>query len=190
MLRRLYAGESVDAEGRFNSFSGVSVSPVPPPIPVYLAGNADAALDRIGRLADGWLGFFVTPKGFQRSSAAIDAARERAGRIGQPFERGLLLHFLLDDSQAAVTKALEHNFGFPSELKLEANEEQLKKLFEPYFTTKKNGMGLGLVSTLNIIKSHKALIEVDSRPESGTAFRVIFPENLEILQHTASAAGI
>jgi alkanesulfonate monooxygenase SsuD/methylene tetrahydromethanopterin reductase-like flavin-dependent oxidoreductase (luciferase family) len=128
LLRRIYAGEAVDAEGRFNSFSGVSVSPVPPPIPVYLAGKAEAALDRVGRLADGWIGFFVTPKGFQRDSAAIDEARERAGRIRQPFERGLLLHFLLDDSHAAVTRALELNFGFPRELKLAANEEQLKQL--------------------------------------------------------------
>jgi PAS domain S-box-containing protein len=55
-------------------------------------------------------------------------------------------------------------------------EEELSKLFEPYFTTKKTGMGLGLVSTLNIIKSHKAHIEVDSRPENGTTFRVIFPQ--------------
>jgi alkanesulfonate monooxygenase SsuD/methylene tetrahydromethanopterin reductase-like flavin-dependent oxidoreductase (luciferase family) len=128
LLRRIFAGEAVDAEGRFNSFSGVSVSPVPPPIPVYLAGKAEAALDRIGRLADGWLGFFVTPKGFQRSSAAIDESRERAGRIGQPFERGLLLHFLLDDSDAALAKARELNFGFPRELTLAANEQQLKQL--------------------------------------------------------------
>jgi PAS domain S-box-containing protein len=53
-------------------------------------------------------------------------------------------------------------------------EEELKKLFEPYFTTKKTGMGLGLVSTLNIIKSHKANIEVDSKPHVGTTFKVIF----------------
>jgi alkanesulfonate monooxygenase SsuD/methylene tetrahydromethanopterin reductase-like flavin-dependent oxidoreductase (luciferase family) len=128
LLQRIYTGEAVDADGRFNSFSGVSVSPVPPPIPIYLAGKAEAALERVGRLADGWLGFFVTPKGFQRSSATIDQARERAGRIGQPFERGLLLHFLLEDSPAAVTKAQEHNFGFPHELKLAANVEQLKQL--------------------------------------------------------------
>lgn len=53
-------------------------------------------------------------------------------------------------------------------------EEDLKMLFEPYFTTKKTGMGLGLVSTLNIIKSHKGHIEVDSKPNVGTAFKVIF----------------
>lgn len=55
------------------------------------------------------------------------------------------------------------------------DEGQLRKLFEPYFTTKKTGMGLGLVSTLNIIKSHKAAIEVDSKPGVGTTFRVVFP---------------
>lgn len=53
-------------------------------------------------------------------------------------------------------------------------EEDLKKLFEPYFTTKKTGMGLGLVSTLNIIKSHKAQIEVHSKVGVGTTFRIIF----------------
>jgi C4-dicarboxylate-specific signal transduction histidine kinase len=58
------------------------------------------------------------------------------------------------------------------------DEDQLKKLFEPYFTTKKTGMGLGLVSTLNIIKSHKANIDVDSKPGVGTSFKVIFNESV------------
>lgn len=56
-------------------------------------------------------------------------------------------------------------------------EEDLNKLFEPYFTTKKNGMGLGLVSTLNIIKSHKAQIEVQSKVGIGTTFRIVFDES-------------
>lgn len=55
-------------------------------------------------------------------------------------------------------------------------EEELHKLFEPYFTTKKTGMGLGLVSTLNILKSHQAAIEVDSKPQVGTTFRIVFQD--------------
>jgi PAS domain S-box-containing protein len=55
-------------------------------------------------------------------------------------------------------------------------EDELKKLFEPYYTTKKTGMGLGLVSTLNIIKSHRANIEVDSKAAVGTTFKVIFTD--------------
>lgn len=54
------------------------------------------------------------------------------------------------------------------------SEENIKKLFEPYFTTKKSGMGLGLVATFNIIKSHNATIEVDSELDIGTTFRIIF----------------
>ena len=54
------------------------------------------------------------------------------------------------------------------------SEEDLKKLFEPYFTTKAKGMGLGLVSTLNIIKAHKAKIEVESKVGVGTTFIINF----------------
>ena len=128
LLQRLLAGEVVTAEGRFNSFCDVSVSPVPPPVPTYLAGRADVALARVGRLADGWLGFFVTPNGFRRDSAVIDIAREQAGRASLPFERGMLLNFHLDTQEAAMTRALELNLGFPKELQLEGNDEQLKRL--------------------------------------------------------------
>jgi signal transduction histidine kinase len=55
------------------------------------------------------------------------------------------------------------------------SEKNLKNLFEPYFTTKKNGMGLGLVSTLNIIKAHKADIKVESKENIGTTFIIAFP---------------
>lgn len=55
------------------------------------------------------------------------------------------------------------------------NEENLSRLFEPYFTSKRNGMGLGLAATLNIIQSHKAQIEVNSMVNFGTKFTVSFP---------------
>ena len=128
LLQRLLAGETIDVEGRFNSFAGVSVSPIPPPVPIYLAGRAEAALARIGRLADGWLAFFVTPKGFLRDSAAIDKSREQAGRAGLAFERGILLHFHLDVGETAAKRALELNLGFPKGLQLAGNDEQLKRL--------------------------------------------------------------
>ncbi len=54
------------------------------------------------------------------------------------------------------------------------SEENLTRLFEPYFTSKLNGMGLGLASTLNIIKAHKGMIEVRSVVNEGTGFYVSF----------------
>jgi len=53
--------------------------------------------------------------------------------------------------------------------------ENLSRLFEPYFTSKRNGVGLGLASALNIIKSHKGNIEVQSKLNEGTTFNVLFP---------------
>ena len=54
-------------------------------------------------------------------------------------------------------------------------EENLSRLFEPYFTSKRNGMGLGLAATLNILQSHKANIDVTSAIGQGTTFTITFP---------------
>lgn len=54
-------------------------------------------------------------------------------------------------------------------------EENLSRLFEPYFTSKRNGMGLGLAATLNILQSHKASIDVTSVLKAGTTFVITFP---------------
>jgi signal transduction histidine kinase len=53
-------------------------------------------------------------------------------------------------------------------------QENLSKLFEPYFTSKRNGIGLGLASTLNIIQAHNGTIEVKSKIKSGTTFILTF----------------
>jgi len=54
------------------------------------------------------------------------------------------------------------------------NEENLSRLFEPYFTSKRNGMGLGLASTLTILQAHKATVDVQSKMGQGTAFTISF----------------
>lgn len=54
------------------------------------------------------------------------------------------------------------------------SEENMQRLFEPYFTSKRNGMGLGLASTLNIIQSHNAHVDVKSEVGKGTSFIIGF----------------
>ncbi len=54
------------------------------------------------------------------------------------------------------------------------SEENMQRLFEPYFTSKRNGMGLGLASTLNIIQSHNAQVDVKSEVGHGTTFILTF----------------
>jgi signal transduction histidine kinase len=53
-------------------------------------------------------------------------------------------------------------------------EDELNKLFEPYYTTKTNGNGLGLTNTQNIILNHKGIIIVQSKPGEGTTFIIKF----------------
>lgn len=55
------------------------------------------------------------------------------------------------------------------------SEEDKKKLFRPFFTTKQNGTGLGLAITYKIIENHRGTIDVTSRPGNGTMFRVKIP---------------
>jgi PAS domain S-box-containing protein len=57
-------------------------------------------------------------------------------------------------------------------------EENISRLFEPYFTSKRNGMGLGLAATLNILQSHKAQVDVVSVVNEGTTFTISFPPSL------------
>lgn len=56
------------------------------------------------------------------------------------------------------------------------DREALGKCFDPFYTTKPigKGTGLGLSTTYGIIKSHEGLISVDSQPDRGTTFKIIF----------------
>ena len=54
-------------------------------------------------------------------------------------------------------------------------EENLPKIFEPYFTTKESGSGLGLTLVFKIIKEHRGEITVKSKESEGTAFTIVLP---------------
>ncbi|MCL2093559.1 MAG: ATP-binding protein [Treponema sp.] len=55
------------------------------------------------------------------------------------------------------------------------SEEHLTKIFEPYFTTKTEGTGLGLTMAFKIIKEHRGEIQVESKLGEGTVFVITLP---------------
>jgi signal transduction histidine kinase len=54
-------------------------------------------------------------------------------------------------------------------------KETLDRLFDPYFSTKFPGRGLGMAAVWGIVRSHRGLIKVDSVPGQGATFQVLFP---------------
>ena len=65
--------------------------------------------------------------------------------------------------------------------------ENLSKIFDPYFTTKKSGSGLGLAVVHSIISHHRGAVSVDSRPGQGTTFTLLLPACGQIPMATAPA---
>ncbi|MBI5575878.1 MAG: response regulator [Deltaproteobacteria bacterium] len=53
--------------------------------------------------------------------------------------------------------------------------ENLSRIFDPYFTTKEHGSGLGLATVYSIVRRHDGQVEVDSGPGSGTTFHLYLP---------------
>src|SRR5205814_7406184 len=66
-------------------------------------------------------------------------------------------------------------------------ENYLKRIFDPYFTTKAKGNGLGLATTYSIIKHHKGIITVESELDVGSTFTIYLPA-IERVELTAEVA--
>lgn len=81
--------------------------------------------------------------------------------------KGVLVISLTQLRHTAVLRISDNGCGI--------SEENISRLFEPYFTQKRNGMGLGLAFTLNILQAHKATIDVSSGEMLGTSFTITFP---------------
>lgn len=91
LLRRLWAGETVSHEGPAGRFHDVRLSPLPvqQPLEMWLGGTAPAALERCGRLSDGWLPSLCTPEEAAGGRRVIEDAAARAGRTISPEHFGL-----------------------------------------------------------------------------------------------------
>ncbi|WP_372672550.1 TIGR03854 family LLM class F420-dependent oxidoreductase [Amycolatopsis kentuckyensis] len=92
LLRLLLEEDEVSFDGEFFQVSEVELGPRPAKrLDVWLGGSAPAALRRTGRLADGWLGSFLTPAQARDARLAIQEAAAGAGREIEEDHFGLSL---------------------------------------------------------------------------------------------------
>src|SRR5215207_1343948 len=96
VIRRLWTEPTVDFDGQFNQFSGVSIEPRPrqrPHPPIWISGRQDAAMRRAARHGDGWLPYMFTPEMLASSLERISLLRADTERAGEPVEPGVFLFF-------------------------------------------------------------------------------------------------
>lgn len=82
-------------------------------------------------------------------------------------EPGIISIHVYMQNEKAVIDIMDEGPGIP--------EEIIHKLGEPFFTTKKNGTGLGLMITKQILERHGATLEILKNKEKGSTFKLVFP---------------
>ena len=81
-MRRLLTGKAVTFHGGFFDLDEAVIAPAPAQqIPIIVGGRSDAAIRRAGRLGDGWLGIWNSPRRF---ATAVEMAAEEAARAARP----------------------------------------------------------------------------------------------------------
>ena len=110
-------GEEVDFRGRFFNLHG-AIRPAPAPaIPILVGGRSDAALARAGRLGDGWLALWVSPRRFTDATGRIEAAAGEGGRAASPgstrFSSGPASTPVAREARERVSTAMEAAYALP-----------------------------------------------------------------------------
>src|SRR5690348_12569556 len=108
LLRRLWAGETVSHDGIAGHFKDVRLSPLPvqQPLEVWLGGTAPAALERCGRLSDGWLPSLCTPEEAAAGRVVIEEAAAKAGRTISGEHFGMSIGYATKPIDPAAAKVM------------------------------------------------------------------------------------
>jgi len=97
---------------------------------------------------------------------AVDLARINASPEATP---GMHVYFEVSDTGCGM------------------EQDVIKRIFDPFYTTKFTGRGLGLAAVLGIVRGHRGAITVASTPGQGTCFRVLLPATSDLANACSDA---
>jgi alkanesulfonate monooxygenase SsuD/methylene tetrahydromethanopterin reductase-like flavin-dependent oxidoreductase (luciferase family) len=107
VLRQLLTGKPVTFSGEFFDLDEAVIAPVPAePAPVIVGGRSDAAVRRAGRLGDGWLGIWNSPRRFADAVALATDEAARAGRATPPSRHAMQVWCGFADTKEAARACL------------------------------------------------------------------------------------
>ncbi|HKC08983.1 MAG TPA: LLM class flavin-dependent oxidoreductase [Methylomirabilota bacterium] len=157
LLRRLWAGETVSHEGSAGILRDVKLSPLPvqQPLEVWLGGTVPAALERCGRLSDGWLPSLCTPEEAEAGRVVIEAAAARAGRSISGEHFGMSVGYATAPIDPATARAMAARRPRSVEL-TPVGLPALRKLLEQFIAV---GFSKFVVRPLVTPKSWRAELE-------------------------------
>jgi PAS domain S-box-containing protein len=131
-----------------------------------------------------------------------NASEAMEGRPGTVWVRTGALHadrsYLADTFGPPELEAGDYAYVEVSDAGNGITEAERARIFEPFYTTKVSGRGLGLAAVLGIVQGHRGAIKVLSEPGRETTFRVLLPSSLhaegprseEPVQHGDTARGV
>jgi probable F420-dependent oxidoreductase len=135
IARDLWAGKAMDHNRDSPSASGprLPICPVQDPLEVWLGGRGPKALQRAGRIADGWLGAQLTPAEAGRAREQIQLAAARDAREVDPEHFGMSIAYARDEPEPEILRTTRESRPDvdPREL-IPVGAQALRSLLERY----------------------------------------------------------
>ena len=136
ILKALWKGDPVTLSGRFWSLTDVTIVPLPhrQKLEIWLGGLAPAALERTGRIADGWLASFVGPEEFGTNVDIIRAAAAEHSRTIDEDHYGTTLYSAAssEDIPPSIIPLLDRRPGLSREDHVAIGADETRQLMERF----------------------------------------------------------